>query len=1035
MNLTRLSLANPAALVVVVLLLVGVGTAALFKLPIQLLPPIDQPQISVSTFWRGAAPADMESVIIEQQERVLRNLPGLTQIQSNINQSRGNINLTFEMDHDMQRAYLDVINRLQQVPALPREANGPWVNLAGGNFSSGNAASLLVRAVDADDPRSPGDFHPVVDRYVEPALARIPGVAEVNLQSHRPEEVRIVLNAPRAAALGVQLSDITRAVSTAADVSGGFADVGRRQYTVRFMGKAPMDRLDELIVAYRGTQPIYLGDLATVSLQRVEQGGFTLRNGFPAYYITVAREAGSNTVEILDHINAVIEELNAGPLPEAGLALELSYDASVHIRRAIRLVQGNLLLGGLLATLVLFAFLRDLRSTLLVGLTIPVCLFAAFATLDLFNRSLNVISLAALAFAVGLVVDAAIIAQENIVRLRQSGLAVGEAVLRGATEVAPALFASTATSIAIFLPILFMSGPEGQLFSDLALTLSIAVVVSLVAALTVLPTASAHWLGRVPTADRMGGLWDRVTRGVLALTDRPSLRLLWILGLTVGAGALAWSLVPKADYLPRARSDNAWVNFSVPAGASQAALREDLGKTVVQRLAPHMTGEKQPQVAYYNLSSWGRWSGMAIYPADPKQADALMEVLRSDITVDLPDISSFVTMGSLLNFSGGGNRRIDVDIHGADLTQLLAAARAGMAAFGEAMPDVPVQPRPSLSLAEPELRVVPDDTRIAQTGLTRGDVGQAVRAYTDGLYVGEYFDGNNRHNVVIRADSWDTPEGLAELPLYTPQGGIQMLGELAWLERHVGPSELRRIDGQRTVTLRVFPPETVTLEEAIETIRAQVEPAITAQLGAEGSVRYRGSADGLEEALASMGRNLLYALLILLLILAAMYRSLWSAIIVLSVMPLAFAGGVTALTAMNLFTFQSMDLLTMSGFIILLGLVVNNAILLVDRTQRAEAEGLDRRDAVASAVRQRARPIYMSTLTSIFGMLPLMLMPGTGAEIYRGLAAIIVGGMLASALFTLLLLPSLLRLRFRRSKASAPEAGAAHGADTAQSGA
>ena len=1009
MNLTRLSLANPAALVVIVLLLVGVGTASLFQLPIQLLPPIDQPQISVSTFWRGAAPADMESVIIEQQERVLRNLPGLTHIQSNIGQSNGNVNLTFEMHHDMQRAYLDVINRLQQVPTLPRDANGPWVNLSGDNFTSGNAASLLVRAIDAQDPRNPGEFHPIVERYVEPALAGIPGVAQVNLQSARPEEVRVVLDASRAAALGVRITDVVRAVSGAADVSGGFADVGRRQYTVRFMGKAPMDELDQLIVAYQGGQPIYLGDLATVQLRRVEQGGFTLRNGYPAYYITVAREAGSNTVEILDQINTVIDELNAGPLPDAGLAMELSYDASVHIRRAIRLVQGNLLLGGLLATLVLFAFLRDIRSTLLVGLTIPVCLFAAFAALDAFGRSLNVISLAGLAFAVGLVVDAAIIAQENIVRLRQEGRTVADAVLRGATEVAPALFASTATSVAIFLPILFMTGPEGQLFSDLALTLSIAVIVSLVAALTVLPTASAKWLGRVNAQDTLGTIWDRLTAWVLRLTDRPALRAGWVVALTLGAGALAWSLLPSADYLPRARSDNAWVNFSVPAGASQNALQADLGTTIVDRLKPYMNGEKTPQVAYYNLSSWGRWSGMAIYPADPEDADALMDVLRSEITRDLPDISSFVTMGSLLNFSGGGNRQIDVDIHGADLQQLLAAAQAGMAAFAQTMPGVPVQPRPSLELAEPELRVVPDDTRIAQTGLTRSDIGQAVRAYTDGLYVGEYFDGNRRHNIVVRADPWDTPDGLAELPLATPQGGIQMLGELAWLERHVGPSELRRINGQRTVTLRVFPPEDTTLEEAIDTIESEVEPAILAVLGAEGSIRYRGSADGLDQALASMGRNLLYALVILLLILAAMYRSAISALIVLSVMPLAFAGGVLSLWLMNLFTFQSMDLLTMSGFIILLGLVVNNAILLVDRTRRAEAEGLTRRDAVASAVRQRARPIYMSALTSIFGMLPLMLMPGTGSEIYRGLAAIIVGGMVSSAIFTLVLLPSLLR--------------------------
>lgn len=1012
MNLTQTALANPAAAIVMTVLLVIAGGVSLLGLPIQLLPAIDQPEISVRNSWRGAAPSDMESVIIEQQERALRNIPGLEHLQSNIQQGNGGINLTFAIGADMQRAYLDVINRLQQVPPLPRDADGPWVNMGGNDFSGGNAASLLVRTLNQDDTRDPADFHDIIKREVEPRLARIPGVAQVNLQSQRPEEVVIALDAHRAAALDIPLSSIVATLNSATDVSGGFADVGRRQYTIRMLGQVDIPELGELIVTYRNNRPVSLSEVAEVHIQRQEAQGFTLRNGFPAYYLTLARESGSNTIAILDQVNREIAALNDGPLTDAGLAIELSYDASIHIRRAIRLVQGNLLLGGVLATLVLFAFLRRWRSTLLVGLAIPICLLAAFVALKFTGRSLNVISLAGLAFAVGLVLDAAIIVLENIVRKSQGGMALPDACRLGAEEVAPALLASTATSVAIFLPILFMTGPEGQLFADLALTLSVAVVMSLIVALALLPVVAGRVLqGQEDTPDPFTHVWDGITHWSLRVTANQPARLGIVALCTVGASLLAWALLPSADYLPQARSDNVWANFSTPPGASKRAVQEDLAQIVVERVRPHMTGEKQPEVAYYNLSSWNRaWTGMALYPKDPKEADEMMRVMREEILVGLPDTRAYVSPGSLLNFAGGGNRSINFDIQGADLPQLIDAAKLAMEKIQEALPGVPVRPRPDLELAEPELQLIPDPVRLAQVGLSRADLGNAIRSYTDGLYVGEYFDGNERMNMLLRGPRWQRPEELAAMPIATPNGGVQQLGQLARLERTVGPSELRRIDGQRTITLRIFPPEQLTLEDAILTLREQVEPPVLQALNGNGSVSYRGSADGLEEALHKMGLNLLWALMILMLLLTAMFRSLRDALLVVSVMPLACAGGVVALWLINRFTYQSMDLLTMSGFVILLGLVVNNSILLVDRTRSAEREGLERVDAIRSAVRERARPIFMSTTTSLFGMLPLMLVPGTGAEIYRGLASIIVGGLFISAVLTLFLLPSLLRL-------------------------
>jgi len=321
-----------------------------------------------------------------------------------------------------------------------------------------------------------------------------------------------------------------------------------------------------------------------------------------------------------------------------------------------------------------------------------------------------------------------------------------------------------------------------------------------------------------------------------------------------------------------------------------------------------------------------------------------------------------------------------------------------------------VRPIPGLQLAEPELQLVPDDRRITAAGLDRGSVATMVRAVTSGAFVGEYFDGNDRLDVILRGPRWESPDELAATPIATPLAGIQTIGELTRINRTVGPTQLRRVDGQRTLTLAVTPPDEMTVQEALEILRNEVGPQLAAFLPDDVSLKYQGTADRLEEAFANMGINLLMAAIVLLLVLAAMFRSLRDALLVMLSMPLALAGGVAALSLLNVFTLQPMDLLTMIGFLILLGLVVNNAILLVMQARRGMAGGLDRAAAVTEAVRVRARPIYMSTLTSIFGMLPLMVIPGVGSQIYRGLAAVILGGMFVSAVFTLLLMPAILKL-------------------------
>ena len=545
MNYTRAALKNPAAIIVIVVLIMVFGLLSVSKLPIQLTPDIEQPQITIFTGWRSAAPSELESVIIEPIENVVKNTQGVIRVNTSINKGFGRINLTFDVGADMQKAMLDVINNLNQVPPLPIDAIEPIVSANGG----GNTATMMIKTLPDNPVEDFGQYQKLIEDVIEPRFARIPGIGEVNLASHRQREIRVTFDPVKTASLGLSIAEISSVITNSNDTSAGTVNVGRRQYVVRFSGQYSLDNLTQMIIGYSDERPIYLQDIATVENTLADRQGFNLRNGQPSYYLTLRRQNGENIVALLDKINIAIKELNDGPLKAEGLTIDLSFDSSVHIRNALSLVQNNLGLGVLLSLVILWLFLRGMRNILIIAITIPVSLLVAFVALSLFDRTLNVISLAGLAFSVGLVLDAAIIVQENIVRLKSKGMDNHKAVLKGTTEVTGALFASTATSVAIFLPILFMKGIEGQLFSDLALTLSIAVIASLLAAITVLPIASKYLLKDVNDIDPFALYWERLTVLVMKLTNSKFKRVSWISLLLAGSLIISITLLPKTCLL------------------------------------------------------------------------------------------------------------------------------------------------------------------------------------------------------------------------------------------------------------------------------------------------------------------------------------------------------------------------------------------------------------------------------------------------------------------------------------------------------
>jgi multidrug efflux pump subunit AcrB len=1011
MKLSERSLRNPAAVAAAAAIVVLFGLLAMLRLPIQLLPDTRQPQLFVNAEWREAAPAELEEALIEPIEEAMRGLPGLVEMGSESNRGRGGVQLTFEVGTDMTLVMLDVVSRLNTLPPLPPDADEPQV-FGGDNFQTQNAASLLIRPTEGHSvPDIAVQYQQFIEEVVEPRLARVPGVSRVNLEGGRPREVQVTFDPHRLAALGLSPQRIAQTVIAARDVSAGFANVGRRQFTVRVTGREPVDQLGDLVVGWSEDRPLYLRDVAEIRTAHIDAFWFSYRSGVPAYYITLQRMSDSNTVEVVDGIKEAIAELNTGPLAKENLYADLSWDASVYVRRAIGFVEESLAIGILLAVGGLWYFLRGPRALLVIGASIPISLFFAIITMQVLGRTLNVVSLAGLAFSTGIVIDAALIVQGNVIRFLQEGKDAWTATVEGASEVMPALLASMLTSIAIFLPILFMEGLEGQLFKDLAITMSVSHAASLLVAMTVIPAANRWALAKGIPADQHAHWWHGMTEFALRLTERPTARLAWIGGITGASLLTIVLLAPKVDYLPVAQTDMIWNNMRLPPGGNIETARAELAPVVIERLKPYLEGKKEPKVKYYNFSAFGGFGGTAVvYPEDPRDIPEMVRLLRDEIMVGFPDTQVFTQRGSLLAVDGDNSREIRLDFQGADLTALMDAARIATEEIPKAIPETFPQAFPGLELNQPELQLVPDEWRIARSGLSRTEVASAIRAYTGGLWAGEYFDGNDRLDIIIKSKEWHSPEELAELPIVTPQAGVQTVGELTALRQTVGPSQLVRVNGHRTVSVEFEPPEDMTLDEAIEVLEQQVEPKIRAGMAPKVQLTYAGSVNDLHQALNAMGQNFLLALVILFALMAALFRSMRDSLLVMAVIPVSVAGSILALRLLGLFGFQALDLLTMIGFIILLGLVVNAAILLVDQTRARERNGLSRRQAVSEALETRARPIVLSTMTAVLGMAPLIFMPGLGAEIYRGLAAVVAGGMTVGTLFTWVLMPSLLRL-------------------------
>ena len=1059
MNLIRLAIERPIAVMASVILVVLFGMVALQLIPIQLAPDLRRPVIQVSTNWPGAAPAEVEREILNRQEEVLKGLEGLNRMIGSAQDGRGRITLEFNVGSNMDKALLLVANRLDRVNGYPDEAYEPTLRTSGADDNA-IAWFRLTRVKGVE--KSIASFGDFAEDVVKERMERVPGVARVDVYGGGARELRIIVDPVKLARYGLTVPVVVNRLRAAnASITGGDVEEGKRRYIVRTDNEISTPEDAQRILLRSATQSgsgrvgrVTVGDVATVRFGNKKPIARIRTLGEEALALSVKRETGANVINTMIGLRAAANELSAHTLPAAGLEIEQLYDETVYIDSAIDLVIQNIWVGGFFAVVILLIFLRSGRATLVVALAIPVSVIGSFVAMAMLGRSLNVISLAGIAFAVGMVVDAAIVVLENIYRLRETGLPIKEAAYRGAKQVWGAILVSALTTVMVFIPILIMQLDVGQLFRDIAVAISVAVILSLLVSITVIPALSQRLLRgpvkpagsglRLPIIDDFGRLFvDGATKFAAGVVNNKALALMIAVGLTVVTAALTWAFLPKLEYLPKG-NQNLIIGFIVPPPGYNLKTTSAIANQLEDAVRPHWASEtgpeskagEPPKMKHFFFVTFRDWTIVGARAVDAARAGELIPLLSKPVFQE-PGTFGVMSQRSVFGRGVRGARSIDLDISGPDLESVIGVAQKAAGLTSQIMPRKEgnqMRPRPGLELGAPEVRIKPDPVRLSDNGISARDLGLTVDAFNDGLRVAEITIGAERMDLMLMGPDTDIgyTQGIGDLPVVTNSGVILPLRSLATVSVTSGPTAIRHVERARTVTLEIKPSDKIALGEAIEMLDREVVSKLHADGLPDGvTLRFSGAADKLLETWREMRIDLLLALAIVYLVMAVLFESFFYPFIILLSVPLATAGGVFGLTLLNLKYFQPLDMLTLLGFVILIGIVVNNAILLVHQALfHIREEGMAHADAIVEATRNRIRPIFMSTLTSVFGMLPLVVFPGAGSEIYRGLGSVVVGGLALSALLTLLIVPPLLglmvdALESRRRDALAAEAQAA----------
>ena len=1038
----RAAIERPVVVTVGILILCLLGALAVFQVPVQMIPDIEARVLTVDTRWPGATPQDIEKEIIIEQEEYLRRIPGLERITSRANTSSAQIELEFPLGIDINEVLILVNNALSQVPSYPENVDEPRISTS--SVSDNPFMFFSVQPLPGNpqdiDIRTQQDF---VEDFVRTRLEQVAGVSDVGVTGGGAGQIKIMVDPAKLAERDIRLIDVRDAIRRRnRDVSGGDVDSGKRRYLLRTVGRfETVDDIRNLVIERRGNALIRLADVAEVSEGYAEIRNYAYTNSEPMIGMRMRKEVGANVVEVKAGVIKAVAELNQGLLAERGLALRLTSDDVVYVVEAVQVVWRNLLIGAAFATAVMFAFLRSGSATAIGALGIPICTIAAFLGLLITGRTINVISLAGVAFAIGMTLDNNIVVLENIYRHLAQGKSRLQAALDGVTEVWPAVLASTLTTVFVFLPIVFIEDEAGQLYSDIAIAIATSIVMSLMVATLLVPTTCGRYLQTPlpnPAPDRLqrigAAVRERIVGTVQWLLVSVARRVTLIIGALLTACSIILFMTPAAEYLPEGEEAKVFGLMFAPPGYNIDTMRQ-VYREVDAQFSPYFgadpedysSGKSDVPAIGGNVSFVNTNQVFYLVEAkDRAHANDLVDTVSEKIG-EVPGLLAFANRGSIFSGNSGGTRSINVDISAPDLPTLFQASFDAFVKARGLFERPQVRPDPSnLTMGQPMLEIRPNWERAAELGVDPAELGYTVWAYSDGAFVDEFFLEDEKIDMFLYSKAGNIlhPREIDGVSLYTDAGTVVPLSAVAEVRESVNTETIRRVDGERTVTLSIVPPRSVPLETAIEKVRSEIVVGMRAsgEVPSKVVMSISGASDRLDTTRQALSGNFIVAIAIAYLLLVAVFSHWGFPLLIMTAIPIGVSGGIVGLWLMNALgslmpvfglqqVYQPFDLITMLGFLVLIGTVVNNPILIVERTLRNLNElGQDVETAVTEAVRSRIRPITMSMITTVFGLAPLVFFPGSGTELYRGLGAIVLFGLLFSTVITLTFVPSVLSL-------------------------
>lgn len=1021
MNPSKLAVKRPVTTVVAMLIIILLGTISLTRLPIELYPSMEIPVAAVITSYSGAGPHEVENLITRPIEEAMATVRNVDLINSTSAQGSSVVPVIFKDGTDMDMATLEMREKLDLIKgALPAGSADPMVITLDPNADP----IIHISLTNGGDLTS---LQVLAEETIKPRLERIEGVTAVGVSGGYTDEIQIKTNQQRLDSYGIGISQLAQTIGASnMNLPGGTVKDGEKELAVRAMGEfRSIDKIKEIPITLSTGSIITLKDIAEVELTHQEIKSISRTNGKDSINISIQKQSGSNTVEVAALIHAEIAKLQN---EYADIAIDIVSDESKYITNSINNLTQNVILGGIFAIMILYLFLRNIRTTLIIGTSIPISVIATFGLMYFSGITLNLISLGGLALGVGMLVDNSIVVLENIYRFRVEGYSRTEAAVKGTLEVAQAVAASTLTTIAVFLPILFVEDMMVNIyFGEMALAVVFSLMASLVVSLTLIPTLSSQLL-KVDNTDKkerkgirkgfklIYDAFDQVFNSIEKAYKRLLTRSLGhrkttiLLALIVFLGSLSSIFFVGVELFPA--SDEGMVNISVslPRGAEihqinevlleveeSIASIEEIDTVVASIGGGGAMGEARA------VRTGGQQGSIMISLADLKERNRSTEGIADEIRGLVKDIpGAEISVSAAGGFAGIAGDPISIRIKGDSLENLQEISQD----FKRMIESVEGTREITTSFAEamPEVQVHIDRYRAATYGLTTSQVANSMRNAVSGIIATRYKLDGDEIDVVLKAEDSITESlaNLQQMGIPTAVGSNIPLNQVANVSIERSPFQIDRSDQQRVVTI------TGQIgDRDLQSIMQDIDGALKEYPLPQGYIyEIGGQSEQMNDTMSALTFALGLAIGLVYLVMAAQFESWMHPFTIILSVPTALAGGLLGL----LITGKSLGLTAMIGIVMLAGIVVNNAIVLVDYINILRASGKDRKDAITTAGPVRLRPILMTTLTTVLGLLPVAIGIGEGAEAQAPMGVVVIAGLLLSTILTLVLIPTVYTL-------------------------